>query len=154
MRACVFTCTCAFVCINGVTMTDCTGPSTISSSQQMMLDNLDDHDVSPNMKQCRGEDDTSSGMSSSYYRIAQNFGRVKLWRINCFMSFCEENVGEFTIANISYFSELRIWLGKILQMAFILPNSLWFSPARILRYTVYIVVLLNYFVWCYCCVLQ
>ena len=30
------------------------------------------------------------------------------------MSFGEENVGEFTIANISYFSEPRIWLSKIL----------------------------------------
>ena len=29
------------------------------------------------------------------------------------MSFGEENVGEFTIANISYFSEPGIWLGKI-----------------------------------------
>ena len=31
-----------------------------------------------------------------------------------FQSFCEENVGEFTIANIIYFSESGIWLGKIL----------------------------------------
>ena len=30
------------------------------------------------------------------------------------MSCGEENVGEFTIANISYFSEPGIWLGKIL----------------------------------------
>ena len=30
------------------------------------------------------------------------------------MSFGEENVGEFTIVNISYFSEPGIWLGKIL----------------------------------------
>ena len=37
----------------------------------------------------------------------QNFGRVKVWRIDHFLEF----VGEFTIANISYFSE---WLGKIL----------------------------------------
>ena len=31
-----------------------------------------------------------------------------------FQSFGEENVGEFTIANISYFSESGIWLGKML----------------------------------------
>ena len=31
-----------------------------------------------------------------------------------FYSFGEKNVGEFTIANISYFSESGIWLGKIL----------------------------------------
>lgn len=44
-------------------MTDYTGPSGISSSQQNMLDDLDDNrDVSPTMKQCRGDDDTSSGM--------------------------------------------------------------------------------------------
>ena len=30
------------------------------------------------------------------------------------MSFGEENVSEFAIANISYFSEPGIWLGKIL----------------------------------------
>ena len=48
------------------------------------------------------------------YHIAQNFGGVKLWQINRFMSYGEENVGEFTIANVSYFSEPGIWLGKIL----------------------------------------
>ena len=30
------------------------------------------------------------------------------------MSFAEENVGKFTIANISYYSVPGIWLGKIL----------------------------------------
>ena len=45
--------------------------------------------------------------------MAQNFGRVKLWRTDCFMSFGEQNIGKFTIANIS-FSEPGIWLGKIL----------------------------------------
>ena len=40
------------------------------------------------------------------YHIAQNFGGRKLWQINRFMSFGEENVGEFTIANIMrYFTE-------------------------------------------------
>ena len=29
-----------------------------------------------------------------------------------FLSFGEENVGEFTIANVSYFNESGIWLGK------------------------------------------
>ena len=32
--------------------------------------------------------------------------------IQSFQSFGDENVGEFTIANISYFSESGIWLGK------------------------------------------
>ena len=45
----------------------CTGPSGISSDQQKLLDNLDDDNghkfSSPVMKQCRGEDDTSTGMS-------------------------------------------------------------------------------------------
>ena len=31
-----------------------------------------------------------------------------------FQTFGEENVGKFTIANVSYFSESGIWLGKIL----------------------------------------
>ena len=51
------------------------------------------------------------------YHIAQNFGRVKLWRMDCFISFGKEYVGKFTIANISYFSEPGIWLGKILANA-------------------------------------
>ena len=43
------------------------------------------------------------------YCIVQNFGEVKLWRIDRFMSFGEENVGKFTIANIAtYFSEPEI----------------------------------------------
>ena len=46
------------------------------------------------------------------YRIAQNFGGGKLWRIDCYRVFGEENVGEFTIATISYSSEPGIWLGK------------------------------------------
>ena len=45
-------------------------------------------------------------------QIVQNFGGFKLWQINRFMGFGEENVGKFTIANISYFSEPGIWLGK------------------------------------------
>ena len=50
----------------------------------------------------------------NHYCMAQNFGGVKFWRINRFMSFDKENVGKFTIANISYFSGPGIWLGKIL----------------------------------------
>ena len=46
-------------------------------------------------------------------------GSAKLWRDKTLMnrsfySFGEENVGESTIANISYFSESGIWLGKVL----------------------------------------
>ena len=36
-----------------------------------------------------------------YIRIVQNFGEVKLKRIDCFRVFGEENVGEFAVANIS-----------------------------------------------------
>ena len=35
------------------------------------------------------------------YRIAQNFGGVKLWRIDRFRVLVGENVGKFTIANIA-----------------------------------------------------
>ena len=49
-----------------------------------------------------------------YYRMAQNFGGAKLWRIDRFRVFGEENVGEFTISNIRYFSEPGIRLGRIL----------------------------------------
>ena len=45
-----------------------------------------------------------------------------------FPSFGEENVDEFTIATISYYSEFVIWLGKILT------NDDRF--AKFLRYTV------------------
>ena len=38
------------------------------------------------------------------YRIAQNFGEVKL----CGKSIARKNAGEFTIANISNFSESGI----------------------------------------------
>ena len=48
------------------------------------------------------------------YRIAQNFGGGKPWRIDRYRVFGEENVGEFTIATISYSSEPGIWLGKTL----------------------------------------
>ena len=44
----------------------------------------------------------------------QNFGGVKLWRIDRFRVLARENVGGFTIAYISYFSESGICLGKTL----------------------------------------
>ena len=50
----------------------------------------------------------------SSYRIAQTFGGGKLWRIDHYRVFGKENVGEFTIATISYSSEPGIWLGKTL----------------------------------------
>ena len=52
--------------------------------------------------------------SRTDYRIVQNFGEVKLWRIDHFRVLARENVGKFTIAHISNFSESGIWLGKIL----------------------------------------
>ena len=55
-----------------------------------------------------------------------------------FQSFGEENVGKFTIANISYgtlvnleFTWVKYWL-----MAFVSPNLPRFSSAKILHYTV------------------
>ena len=77
--------------------------------------------------------------TKSYYHITQNFGGVKLWRINCFMSFGEDNVGEFTIANISYFSEPGIWLGKILATGVRFAKFAKVFLAKILRYTIIVV---------------
>ena len=53
-----------------------------------------------------------------------------------FQSFGEEIVGEFTIANISCFSESGFWLDKTLANVVSFPNSPKFSPARILHYTI------------------
>ena len=52
------------------------------------------------------------------------------------MSFDEENVGEFTIANISYFSEPGIWLGKILANGVRFAKFSKVSPTKILCRTV------------------
>ena len=60
--------------------------------------------------------------------IAQNFGGVKLWRIDCFRVLAGGNIGEFAIANIATFG---IWLGKILangvQLAKVFPRQA-FAP--------------------------
>ena len=71
------------------------------------------------------------------YRIAQNVGGVKLWRIDRFKSFGEENVGEFTIATISYYSESGIWLGKIL-----VNDDCFAKFAKVLRYTVLCIIII------------
>ena len=52
------------------------------------------------------------------------------------MSFGEENVGEFTIANISYFSEPGIWLGKILANGVHFAKFSKVFPRQILYYTI------------------
>ena len=54
--------------------------------------------------------------STAYiYRIAQNLGGEKLWRIDHYRVLARKTgVGEFTIATISYSSEPGIWLGKTL----------------------------------------
>ena len=72
-----------------------------------------------------------------YHIIAQNSGGIKLWWIDCFVSFGEESAGGFTIANISYFSEPGIWLGKILANGIYFAKFAKFSPTKILGYTVY-----------------
>ena len=63
-----------------------------------------------------------------------------------FQSFGEENAGEFTIANISYFSEFGFGWVKYWQMTFVLPNSPTFSPTKILHYTDAVVSYLAYLV--------
>ena len=52
------------------------------------------------------------------------------------LSFGEKNVGEFTIANISYFGEPGIWLGKILVNGICFTKFAKVFPAKILRYIV------------------
>ena len=47
-----------------------------------------------------------------------------------FQSFGKENVGEFTIANISYFSNPEFSWVKYWQMMLISPNSSKFSPPK------------------------
>ena len=55
----------------------------------------------------------------------QDFGGVKLWQVDRFRVLARENVDKFTIANISYFSESGIWLGKIFV------NDIWFTKFTI-----------------------
>ena len=57
------------------------------------------------------------------YRIAQNVG-------SCRVGFGDENVGEYTIATISYYSESGIWLGKILA-----NDNRFTKFTKVLRYT-------------------
>ena len=56
------------------------------------------------------------------YRIVQNFGRVKLWRIDRFRVLVGENVGEFTIANIATLVNLEFGGVKYWRMVFGSPN--------------------------------
>ena len=63
------------------------------------------------------------------YRLAQNFGGVKIWRIDRLRVLAGKNVSEFTVAYITYCSESGIWLGKILA------NGVSF--AKNFRYTVF-----------------
>ena len=53
-----------------------------------------------------------------------------------FQNFGKENVGEFTIANFSYFGNLEFGWVKCWRMMFILPNSPKLFPAKVLRCTV------------------
>ena len=52
------------------------------------------------------------------------------------MSFGKENVGKFTIANISYFSEPGIWLGKILASGVRFAKFAKVFPTKILHFMV------------------
>ena len=70
------------------------------------------------------------------YCIAHNFGRVKPLASQSFYEFGEENVGEFTIAYISYFGEPGIWQGKILASGVRFAKFTKVFPTKILHYTV------------------
>ena len=65
-----------------------------------------------------------------YSRIAQYFGGVNFWRIDCFMVLVGENVSEFTVAYSSYCSESGIWLGKILVNGVSFAKSAKFFPRQ------------------------
>ena len=56
------------------------------------------------------------------YCIAQNIGRVKLWRIDCFRVLVGGNADEFTIANIATLVNLEFGVVKYWQMVFGSPN--------------------------------
>ena len=60
--------------------------------------------------------------SQVMYRIAQNFGGVRLWQIDCFRVLVGENVGEFTIANIATLVNLEFGVVKYWRMVFGSPN--------------------------------
>ena len=69
------------------------------------------------------------------YRIAQNSGGVKLWRIDHFRVLARKTLANLQLY-ISHFSESGIWLGKILANDVLFAKFANVSPARILRYTV------------------
>ena len=56
------------------------------------------------------------------YRIAQNIGGVKLWRIDHFRVLAGGNADEFTIANIATLVNLEFGGVKYWQMVFGSPN--------------------------------
>ena len=51
---------------------------------------------------------------ATYCIAITKFWWGKTWANRSFQSFGKENVGKFTNANIGYFSDSGIWLGKIL----------------------------------------
>ena len=77
---------------------------------------------------------SSGGMCPLPYNAKFLWGKTLVNR--SFQSFSEENFGEFAIANISYFSESGIWLGKILANDVCFVKFAKFSPAKILCYTI------------------
>ena len=70
------------------------------------------------------------------YRIAYNFGGVKLWRIDRFEVLVRENVGEFTTTYIINVVNLEFGWVKYWRMASHSPNLPKFSRAKIFSYTV------------------
>ena len=63
------------------------------------------------------------------------FWRGKTLANRSFQIFGEENVGEFTLTNFSYFSKSGILLGKILASDICFVKFVKVSPAKILHYT-------------------
>ena len=73
--------------------------------------------------------------SSAIYRLAQNSGGVKLWRIDHFRVLARKTLANLQLY-ISHFSESGIWMGKILANDVPFAKFAEVFPARILRYTV------------------
>ena len=65
----------------------------------------------------------TNAMNLKHTPYSTKFWQGKTWANQLFQSFGKENIGEFTIANISYFSESGICLGKILANDIHLPKN-------------------------------
>ena len=76
--------------------------------------------------------------NSTEYRIAQNSGGVKLGRIDRFRVLARKTLANLQLYILATLVNLEFGWVKYWRMTFLSPNSPKFSPARILRYTVYV----------------